>query len=149
MKTKLTYSAELRKCVWSHVHPSVCPIVTCPPTSMLTYASVSVCCITLQFPWLLVVLQMWLKEVKIGFSISCILSERLCSVSVFHPQGHIFWRFEVVAVELLKIKVFLVMMLCRFEGNMIIEMWRTCHQVTWCCIPEDLNLHTLCDTLSF
>lgn len=148
MKTKLTYSARLRKCVWSHVHPSVCPIVICPPTSMLTYACVSVCCITSRFPWLLVVLQMWLKEVKIGFSISCIVSETW-SVSVFHPQGCILSRFEVYTVELLKIKVFLVMMLCRFEGTIIIEMWRTCHPVTWCCIPEDLNLDTLCDTLSF
>ena len=86
---------------------------------------------------------MCLKEVKIGFSISCIISERLYSVSVFHPQGHIFSRFEVVTVELLKIKVFLVMMLCHFEGSMIIEMWRTRHPVTWCFIPEDKSSHIM------
>jgi len=59
-------------------------------------------------------------------------------VSVFHPQGHILSRFEVFTIELLKIKVFLVMMLCHFEGTMIIEMWRTLHPVTWYCVLEDL-----------
>jgi hypothetical protein len=81
------HSARVRKRVWSNVQPSLCPTVPCSPVSMLTCAFISACCITSHFPWLLVVLQTWLKEVKIGFNVSCIVSE--CAVESRLSELHL------------------------------------------------------------